>query len=201
MRSPSSHSSRLIPCLPALGLLLGAAWTTLAHAADASAYATQGQCAGYPRVALTVPKGWCVGLVADARDGLLMPRRLIEVAPGRFWITDMGTWDAHRGRLLELNTTGQPGDKGRVRVLAKGLDRPHSPYAEALNAWNLQQRGVTEAIRQQFRTGVLECTAAHIKAATRTWLKNGKPSRAAFAGNTTQDLAGLTAVDLLALAS
>ena len=125
MRLPGSHPSRLIPCLPALGLLLGVAWAATAHAAGASAYATQGECAGYPRVALTAPKGWCVGLVADASDGLLMPRRLIEVAPGRFWITDMGTWDAHRGRLLELNTAGQPGDKGRVRVLAKGLDRPH----------------------------------------------------------------------------
>lgn len=125
MRPPCSLPSRLISGLSALGLLLATLWTTLAHATNASAYATQGQCAGYPRVALTAPKGWCVGLVADARDGLLMPRRLLEVAPGRFWITDMGSWDPHRGRLLELNTAGQAGDKGRVRVLAKGLDRPH----------------------------------------------------------------------------
>lgn len=125
MPSPRALPTRLIPRLVALGLLLGGAWTALAHAAGASAYATRGECAGYPRVALTAPKGWCVGLVADARDGLLMPRRLLEVSPGRFWITDMGAWDAHRGRLLELNTAGQPGDKGRVRVLAKGLDRPH----------------------------------------------------------------------------
>jgi glucose/arabinose dehydrogenase len=101
--------------LPAAGLT----------AADSSRYATQGQCAGYPRVALTVAKGWCVGLVADARDGLQMPRRLIEVAPDRFWITDMGNWEPRRGRLLELKVAGQPGDAGRVQVLAKGLDRPH----------------------------------------------------------------------------
>ncbi|MOA67858.1 hypothetical protein D3C78_1952070 [compost metagenome] len=56
-------------------------------------------------------------------------------------------------------------------------------------------------MRQQFRTGVLNCTLEQIKAVTRTWLKNGQPSRAAFAGNTTQDLAGLEVVDLLALAS
>ncbi|MNP83546.1 hypothetical protein D3C76_1825220 [compost metagenome] len=65
----------------------------------------------------------------------------------------------------------------------------------------MQQRGTTEAVRQQFRTGVLNCTLAQIKTVTRTWLKNGQASRAAFAGNTTQDLAGLDVVDLLALAS
>jgi Zn-dependent M16 (insulinase) family peptidase len=88
-----------------------------------------------------------------------------------------------------------------IICVIKGLDKPHSPYAEALTAWNLRQRGVTEEIRQQFRTGVLHCTAAQIKSAVTTWLKNGKPSRAAFAGNTSQDLAGLETVDLLALAS
>lgn len=94
-------------------------------APEASRYATQGRCAGYPRIALTAPKGWCVGLVADARDGLQMPRRLVEVSPGRFWITDMGNWEPRRGRLLELRVDGQPGDADRVRVLARGLDRPH----------------------------------------------------------------------------
>ena len=88
-----------------------------------------------------------------------------------------------------------------IICVIKGLDKPLSPYAEALNAWNMQQRGTTEEVRKQFRTGVLHCSAAQIKAATRTWLKNGTPSRAAFVGNTTQDLAGLTSVDLLALAS
>ena len=88
-----------------------------------------------------------------------------------------------------------------IICVIKGLDKPHSPYAEALTAWNMQQRGTTEAVRQQFRTGVLNCTLDQIKAVTRTWLKNGQPSRAAFAGNTTQDLAGLDVVDLLALAS
>lgn len=107
-----------------LGLSLGLA-PVLSTAADAPAYAARGHCAGYPRLALTVPEGWCVGLVADARDGLRMPRRLLEVAPGRFWITDMGGWDPGRGRLLELDIRGQAGDPGRLRVLARELDRPH----------------------------------------------------------------------------
>ncbi|MBL8388928.1 MAG: PQQ-dependent sugar dehydrogenase [Hydrogenophaga sp.] len=115
--------SRPLPLALAAALLLLPCAATAAN--EASRYATRGQCAGYPRIALTTPKGWCVGLVADGRDELRMPRRLVEVAPGRFWITDMGSWEPHRGRLLELDVRGQPGDPGRVRVLAQGLDRPH----------------------------------------------------------------------------
>jgi glucose/arabinose dehydrogenase len=90
-----------------------------------SGYATAGQCAGYPRLPLKTPDGWCAGLVADERDGLRMPRRVLELEPDRFWITDMGNWEPKQGRLLELNPAGQPGDPKRIRVLAKGLDRPH----------------------------------------------------------------------------
>jgi glucose/arabinose dehydrogenase len=63
--------------------------------------------------------------VADERDGLRMPRRVLELAPDRFWITDMGSWEPRQGRLLELKPAGQPGDPKRIRVIAKGLDRPH----------------------------------------------------------------------------
>ena len=102
--------------------------------------------------------------------------------------------------ILENEFTQEKIEEAIICVI-KGLDRPYSPYAEALNAWNMQQRGTTEAVRAQFRTGVLQCTEAQIKAVTLQWIKNGAPSRAAFAGNTTQDLAGLACVDLLALAS
>ncbi|MFP8778359.1 PQQ-dependent sugar dehydrogenase [Hydrogenophaga sp. RWCD_12] len=120
MRAPLFWKARAL----GLGALLSF-FVPAAFAEESSRYATQGLCAGYPRVALTVAKGWCVGLVADARDGLQMPRRLLEIAPGRFWITDMGNWEPKRGRLLELNTAGQAGDAGRIKVLARGLDRPH----------------------------------------------------------------------------
>lgn len=88
-------------------------------------YAPQAACAGHAGVALKVPEGWCAGLVADARDGLRMPRRILAVAPGRFWIVDMGNWEPRRGRLLELRTDLARGQAGRIRVLASGLDRPH----------------------------------------------------------------------------
>jgi Zn-dependent M16 (insulinase) family peptidase len=82
----------------------------------------------------------------------------------------------------------------------KGMDKPLAPASAALHAWQLARDGVTPAARQQFRTGVLTCTLARIQAAVRTWLVPAQASRAAFAGNTQQDLAGLEPVDLAALA-
>ena len=91
--------------------------------AASRAHAVEAPCAGHARVSIKAPPGYCVGRVADARDGLRMPRRLLEVAPGRFWITDLGSWEPGRGRLLELRPDAAPGE--RLRVLAQGLDRPH----------------------------------------------------------------------------
>ncbi len=99
----------------------------LPHTAPAAGplYAEKAACDGHPGLALSVPDGWCAGLVAEVRDGLRMPRRLLAVAPNRFWIVDMGNWEPRRGRLLELRTDIARGQPGRVRVLATGLDRPH----------------------------------------------------------------------------
>jgi glucose/arabinose dehydrogenase len=105
--------------------LLVATGASAAPDTSPAGYLPEGQCAGYPRLAIDAPKGWCVGLVADARDGLKMPRRLLEVAPRRFWIVDMGNWEPRRGRLLELQPGQRPGDAVQLRTLATGLDRPH----------------------------------------------------------------------------
>lgn len=104
--------------------LLGLLWALgpLAAMAAGPTYATRGLCAGHPRVDLQVPAGWCAGLVATEAQGLQMPRRLLELAPHRFWIVDMGNWEPRRGRLLELRTDTQP---PTWRTLASGLDRPH----------------------------------------------------------------------------
>jgi glucose/arabinose dehydrogenase len=92
----------------------------------ATPYKTSGTCAGYPRVALEVPHGWCVALVADQASGLVFPRRLVEVAPGRFWIVDMGSWQPNRGRLLELELPARGAARpAPLRVIADKLDRPH----------------------------------------------------------------------------
>lgn len=81
------------------------------------------------------------------------------------------------------------------------LDKPYSPYQEAMLAWRMQQRGITQAMREQFRTGVLKCTDAELKSVAGKYLLGITPSRAAFAGNAKQDMAGLATVDLLALAA
>ena len=109
---------------PTLRLLLLFAALLLSLPLHARGYATQGSCEGFPRVQIQAPAGYCVALIADERQGLKFPRRLLEVAPGRFWIVDMGNWNAHQGRLLEM--TLSPG-KGAVTMttLASGLDRPH----------------------------------------------------------------------------
>lgn len=92
----------------------------------ATPYVPVGTCAGFPRLALAVPRGWCVALVADASSGLVFPRRIVEVAPGRFWIVDMGGWEPHRGRLLQLELPARGvSTPVRLEVIADKLDRPH----------------------------------------------------------------------------
>jgi glucose/arabinose dehydrogenase len=98
----------------------------VAPRAEAASYATEGTCAGLPRIALKVPAGWCLALVADASTGLRFPRRVIEVAPGRFWIADLGSWEPGRGRLLQFELpVGNAAGPVAMTVIADKLDRPH----------------------------------------------------------------------------
>jgi len=108
--------------------LVVAAAAALAAPATVAAtpYQTAGTCSGFPRVALEVPRGWCVALVADQASGLVFPRRIVEVAPGRFWIVDMGGWQPNRGRLLELELPARGAAPPIVLgTVADKLDRPH----------------------------------------------------------------------------
>lgn len=88
-------------------------------------YITHGRCAGLPRLALATPPGWCVGLVANASQGLRFPRRVLEVAPGRFWLIDMGSWEPRRGRLLAFEHHPGQTTPPVLRLLLDKLDRPH----------------------------------------------------------------------------
>jgi glucose/arabinose dehydrogenase len=98
----------------------------VAAARAATPYVAVGTCAGFPRLALAVPRGWCVALVADASSGLVFPRRIVEVAPGRFWIVDMGGWEPGRGRLLQLELPARRASPPvALKVIADKLDRPH----------------------------------------------------------------------------
>jgi glucose/arabinose dehydrogenase len=76
---------------------------------------------------LRTPAGWCVALLADASTGLRFPRRVLEVAPGRYWLVDMGSWEPNRGRLLEFALPARPSAPPAAiafSVLADKLDRP-----------------------------------------------------------------------------
>jgi glucose/arabinose dehydrogenase len=116
--SPMKIRSRFV-FVAVLALVLAPATT------GATPYATRGTCAGYPRVDLQTRSGTCVALLADASAGLRFPRRVLEIAPGRFWLVDMGSWEAGHGRLLEfmLPSTG-PAAPLTFTVLADKLDRP-----------------------------------------------------------------------------
>jgi glucose/arabinose dehydrogenase len=111
----------------ALSLAIAAAAAFAAPSTIAATlYKTAGMCAGFPRIALDVPRGWCVALVADQASGLVFPRRIVEVAPGRFWVVDMGGWQPNRGRLLELELPARGASRPvALRVVADNLDRPH----------------------------------------------------------------------------
>jgi glucose/arabinose dehydrogenase len=128
----ASGSAGVLACvLVALGAVAAADATAAPASAPAGRhgpYATRGTCDGWPRADLATPPGWCVGVVADAASGLRFPRRVLEVAPGRLWIVDMGSWEPRQGRLLELAWPA-PGSAARdarpvPTVLARGLDRP-----------------------------------------------------------------------------
>ena len=87
-------------------------------------YVTQGKCGHFDRVDIKVPEGWCAGLVATKKDGLKMPRRIIEVFPNHFLITDMGGWSPQSGKLLSLYVSNEDGSV-QVKALVKKLKRPH----------------------------------------------------------------------------
>ena len=110
-------------------VFVAAAAATAAPAAGGKGgpYAARGTCAGYPKVDLRTPAGWCVALLADASAGLRFPRRVLEVAPGRYWLVDMGSWEPGRGRLLEFALPGRaatPPAPVAFTVIADKLDRP-----------------------------------------------------------------------------
>jgi glucose/arabinose dehydrogenase len=115
-------------CRPLLAVLAAFMCAAAAAAADDPA---GGRCAGFARVDVQTPPGWCLARVAGASHGLRFPRRMIEVAPNRFWLVDMGGWEPNRGRLLELTIRpgalpgAQPGAQVSVTLLADKLDRPH----------------------------------------------------------------------------
>ncbi len=78
------------------------------------------------------------------------------------------------------------------------MDKPLPPYGEAVRSLKRQERGVTDELRQAYRTGVLACTVDQLKGAAQL-LRQAAPNRAAFAGNPDAVPAGFVLMDLPAL--
>ena len=119
--TPRSRRGTFMSPILAVWAWLGRAFISFAAiAADAG---TGAPCAGFPRLDVQVRPGYCVARVADASLGLRFPRRIIEVEPGRYWVTDMGSWEVGQGRLLELSVAPDPTAVPRVqiRLLADAL--------------------------------------------------------------------------------
>ena len=154
---------RFCLCLVGLGL---------AATAQARGYVPQGFCGDYARVDVKSPPGTCVALVADEGQGLKMPRRILEVAPGRYWIVDMGSWEPHHGRLLEMTlpADGPAPRHARITVLAEKLDRPlglavgpdNKAYiGEAGTIWRTLVPDVGGALLREEVVGNLPADGAH----------------------------------------
>ena len=107
-----------------LALLLAPVVLTLATAqpAQARGYASVGKCGNFPRLAITSPAGTCVGLVADEDHGLHFPRRVLEIAPGRIWVLDMGNWMPHVGKLIELRLPPDAATPANANTTAKAVE-------------------------------------------------------------------------------
>ena len=80
-------------------------------------------CQGFPRARIGSLEGTCVGVVFLNHEGILRPRKILEIEPNHFLITDMGGWVANKGSLWSLKILG-PG-KSELVQLKNGLDQVH----------------------------------------------------------------------------
>ncbi len=103
--------------LAGLAGLVIAGFTVSCEAAG-PAYATAGDCGGFPKANLVTPSGWCVGVVAT---DLRFPRGFSVLPNGDLVVAELGGWVENRGRLSILRKA-----KGYAReTLYEKLDQPH----------------------------------------------------------------------------
>ncbi len=115
--------------LRSLSLVLLAHVITLLSMVSASAqtlgssYRSNGRCGSFAKAPLETPNWACVGIVAGPAQGLILPRAIVEIAPRRFIVTDMGHWSPGKGRVLQLDVSED--GKAEVTALYDRLDLPH----------------------------------------------------------------------------
>ena len=165
-----------------LGLLMAPLLLTLAASqpVQARGYASTGKCGGYPRLAISSPAGTCVGLVADEAHGLRFPRRVLEIAPGRLWVLDMGGWMPQQGRLIELRLPPDAATPANANTTAKAvqaqvlLDKLNYPsgmvrgpdgriyIGEADRIWRTAVPALGQPPRPEALAGNLPADGAHL---------------------------------------
>ncbi|HEY0062543.1 MAG TPA: PQQ-dependent sugar dehydrogenase [Telluria sp.] len=77
-------------------------------------------CGGLPRLEVTTPTGFCVGVIAQK---LNYPRGILPLQNGDLVVTEMGGWTPGHGVVSLFKRSG---DTYAQTVLFKGLNRPHS---------------------------------------------------------------------------
>ena len=170
-------TQRILGVLMAGMGLMHAAW------AEKPDYRTEGQCDGLPAItSLQVAPEFCLGLAAS---NLGRARGVLALSANHLLVTDMGRWDASNGRLLEL--TREPGKPFEVKVLLKGLNKPHGIRKDAqgrillAEAHQISRLELPAAKLTPFITG-LPTQGRHplkafvVDAAGALWVNYGAPS-------------------------
>jgi len=88
-------------------------------------------CNGFPRVAVDMPPGYCMGLVASPpvegfhHRSIRTPRMLLQLADDKAWlITDLGGWTDKRGKMWLM--TVEDSANIHLREVLGGLTLPHT---------------------------------------------------------------------------
>lgn len=80
------------------------------------------KCFGYDKVPISTQDGSCVGMVVSSDEGLRKPRKVIQIKPNHFLVTDMVNWSEGRGILWDIKLINS---KPVLTKLFTNLDRPH----------------------------------------------------------------------------
>ena len=123
--------SALLPSMYAI--LLSLLVATSGAATPREVYvAVEGNCDGYPRLAIGMAPGFCAGLVWGPAAGafgsraMKTPRMLLPQKDGEGWIvSDLGRWTAGQGAIWRLVPVR--GGSARVTKLIGGLAMPAHP--------------------------------------------------------------------------
>lgn len=78
-------------------------------------------CGGFPQVSVGTEQENCVGLVASEADGLIRPRRIVQLDDGDFIITDMVRWGKDKGIVWRLS----PNKEQKLTKVFTQVDHAH----------------------------------------------------------------------------